>query len=137
MKKRKVTHSLAKKRAWAAFSIYIRTRDSDANGNGNCFTCGKIYPIKELQAGHWIPGRHLSILFDERGVHAQCYHCNIGLKGNPIEYYDQMLKKYGKKVCEELKALDKLVVKYKVTDLLELEQFFKSKLTPKYERDHD
>lgn len=123
-KVKKLTYSKAKKQAWDAFSRYIRSREcTDGVGDlafGNCFTCEKRYEFKQLQGGHWIPGRHNSVLFDERGCHAQCYHCNVGLKGNPVVYYDKMLEVYGKKVCEELKALDKTLKEYKVVDLVEI-----------------
>lgn len=65
-----------KKKAWDAFSRYIRTRDclkstGDRN-RGACVTCGRVFDFKKLQAGHFIPGRVNSILFDEQCVHAQC-----------------------------------------------------------------
>ena len=60
-----------------------------------------------MQAGHFIPGRHNSILFDQRGCHAQCYSCNCGwLKGNPRKYQAYMLKRYGQEVIDELDRLD-------------------------------
>lgn len=118
--------TLAKKRAWKAFSTYIRKRGS-RNGNNRCVTCKKVYPVKSLQAGHWIPGRHNAVLFDERNCHPQCYACNIGRKGNPIEYYHFMERKYGKDVMEELEELDHQIVQYKVNDYLELEAYYKFK----------
>lgn len=115
-----VTYSKAKDRAWKAFSEFIRRRD-----NGKCFTCGIIKPWKQMQAGHWIPGRHNSNLFNEQGCHCQCYHCNVGLKGNPVVYYDNMIKRYGRGTCELLKAKDKEIREYKVWELLEIEAKYK------------
>jgi hypothetical protein len=55
--------------AWKAFSIYIRTRDCiKTTGDieyGKCYTCGKIFPFSELDAGHGIGSRRNSILFDD------------------------------------------------------------------------
>lgn len=124
--KKTLTRTKAKERAWKAFSLYIRTRDYKRG----CVTCKRKYPIKQLQAGHWIPGRHASVLFDERNCHAQCYGCNVMKKGNPILYYHYMEKRYGKKIMEELEELDKEDVHYKVSDYLEIEQFYKSKIGP-------
>ena len=87
-----------------------------------------------MQAGHWIPGRHNSILFDERNCHSQCYHCNIGLQGSPIKYYDRMLKEYGEEVCDTLKEFDRLITIYKVVDFLEIEQKYLA-LAATYEQD--
>jgi len=78
----KSSMSKAKRKAWSAFSLYIRISASDINGNAKCVTCGAVKSYKDLQAGHFIPGRRNAVLFSEEGVHPQCYHCNIGLNGN-------------------------------------------------------
>ena len=116
---KKITKTIAKKRAWKAFSLYIRMRDQ------RCVTCG----VSEfLQAGHFIVGRHNSVLFDERNCHAQCYGCNVGRKGNIVEYYPFMVTTYGQNVIDELKLLDKKLVQYKAQDYLDIEEKYKSKL---------
>lgn len=106
------------------FSIYIRLRDClQTTGTiraGDCFTCQKRFKFKELQCGHFVPGRHNSILFDERNAHAQCVGCNVFKKGNLIKYYPAMLEKYGKKVIDELEQLDTQIRPYKVYELMEL-----------------
>jgi len=106
-----------KKKCWNLFSELVRKSGSFANGNNSCITCGAIKPWKELQAGHFIPGRHNSVLFDFRNCHPQCYRCNVLLKGNPVEYYEYMLDNYGKKVIKELKELDKELCPFKVYEL--------------------
>jgi hypothetical protein len=100
-----------KGKAWDQFSIYVRVRDAllttGTTHSVICCTCGKIYPIRgkgTAQAGHFIPGRGNSVLFSERGVHAQCYHCNMQLKGNTARYLLYMQKKYGQEVIDELLA---------------------------------
>jgi hypothetical protein len=92
---------------WPIFSNYIRIRDclitTGTTWKAACVTCGKIYRLgKQLQAGHFIPGRTRAILFDERCVHAQCYRCNHKLQGNWPPYYRFMQKVYGQNVIEEL-----------------------------------
>src|SRR6266536_15164 len=92
-----------KKLTWDQFSLYVRLRDALAwqklhpeNNNGPmapCISCSNIYPalgMGGLQAGHFIPGRRNAYLFDELQVNAQCYHCNMGLKGNWPSYYQVM-----------------------------------------------
>jgi len=108
-----LTLSKAKKNAWDAFSLFIRTRDAFLTTGEpyecKCFTCGVTKSVKgfgNIQAGHFIPGRHNSILFDERGCHGQCYHCNVGLKGNTLVYEDKMREMYGQEVIDELRKLD-------------------------------
>ena len=116
VKKKTVTVSKIKRKAWEQFSIFIRTRGM-VNGFNQCVTCLVWHPYKKLQAGHWIPGRHNSVLFDERNCHPQCYHCNVGLKGNPLSYYHYMEKNYTKKVRDELERLDKVNKQFKVYEL--------------------
>jgi len=106
-----VKKSTLKKKAWDAFSKLIRTRDCIRTTGcpewGLCITCGKRYHIKLFQAGHFISGRHLANLFSEKGTHAQCYNCNINLKGNTLEYRRQIIKLYGEGADLELEAIEK------------------------------
>ena len=126
-KPKKLTYGKSKKKTWALFSLYIRTRDAlKTTGTlteALCITCDRRYPLKAvggLQAGHFIAGRHMSILFDERNVHAQCYGCNVMKKGNMVSYYKKMLKMYGQETIDELEELDKTERQYKVYELMEL-----------------
>lgn len=109
----------AKEKAWQAFSLYIRTRDK------RCVTCPTGMA---QQAGHFIDGRHNAVLFSERGVHGQCYHCNVGLKGNKLEYFLFMERTYGREVIDQLMAESKVMVQYKAFQFLEIEELYKRKL---------
>ena len=125
MKQKKLSLSKAKAKAWKAFSLWVRT-----NGNTKeiveCITCGREKSYKKLQAGHFIAGRHNAILFDERGVHPQCYACNVVLGGNGVKYYKWMLEHYGQKVIDELEALDNTTVIYTIEDYQKIEEKYKS-----------
>ncbi len=118
-------HNLSwhKKKCWDVFSIFIRTRDclktTGCADWGLCITCGKRYHIKLLQAGHFVQGRHNANLFSEEGTHAQCYNCNINLKGNTLEYRRQIIKMYGEGYDEVLEAKEKMTIKYTIPDLIE------------------
>lgn len=118
-KSKKLTLTQAKKKAWTQFSKFIRTRDK------SCVTCGTT---DNLQAGHWLPGRHPSVLFDRRNVHAQCYGCNVGKNGNPIKYYHYMERTYGLDIMKELEELDTQIIKRTPQDYLDLEALYKEKL---------
>lgn len=126
-KKKKVSVSKLKKKAWVLFSQWIRM-DASINGEAECVTCGEKKPWRELQAGHFIPGRHNSILFDERGVHPQCYHCNIGLKGNPRKYDAYMREVYGEGVIRDLEMLDTIPYQFKPIELKERIKTYTEKL---------
>ena len=124
MKIKKKTITSIKKKAWAFFSIYIRTRDclktTGCTSFGLCITCGKRYHFKLLQAGHFISGRHNANLFSEEGCHAQCYNCNINLRGNTLEYRRKIIEMYGKGYDVVLEEESKQVLKFTPQYLEEL-----------------
>lgn len=122
-----------KKKAWEQFSKYIRLRDAlETTGTDThlvCCTCGKTYPafgVGCAQAGHYIPGRSHILLFDEHGVHGQCYNCNHTLKGNSPNYRDFMIKKYGEKETVRIEqSRFNLSFKYRTFDLEEIRDKYK------------
>ena len=131
-KKKIVTVSSLKKKVWPFFSEYIRTRDcletTGCASFGLCITCGKRYHIKLLQAGHFISGRHNANLFSERGTHAQCYNCNINLKGNTLEYRRKIIELYGEGVDLELEEEARQIKKFTIQELEELMVYYKGKI---------
>ena len=94
------------KQLWSLFSKYIRLRGclktTGTITRGRCITCGRIYDFNKLQAGHFIPGRAKSILFNDKCVHGQCFRCNVVLGGNWPRYYRFMQKTYGQQTIEDL-----------------------------------
>jgi len=100
------TKKSAKKRAWQAFSRYIRLRDCLATTktltHGKCFTCGRLHPIDELQAGHFVAGRTNSVLFDELGVRAQDARCNIFRGGEPLLFRRRLVDELGENIVRSL-----------------------------------
>jgi hypothetical protein len=131
---KKQTLSKVKKKAWTEFSLYIRTRDAlKTTGDLErclCVTCGREYPtrgIGSVQAGHFIPGRGNSILFDERNCHGQCYGCNVGKNGAAVEYFVFMENTYGREVINELRFLKGRTRKYSVGELEIMAQEYRDK----------
>ncbi len=128
-KRKKWTISyLRNKAVWPVFSKYIRTKYADFSGYASCVTCGVTKRIAQLQAGHFIPGRGNAILFDERGVHPQCFLCNGPLKGNPRKYQEFMLKTYGQEVIDELDHLSNTTRQFTEQELIDLWNHYKEKL---------
>ena len=79
-----------KRKAWTAFSLWIRKRDL-----GRCFTCGRQGDIPSMNAGHFIPRNgHNATFFDEINVNCQCANCNLFKHGNLNEYSERLIKKY-------------------------------------------
>ena len=83
IKKKKQSITALKERLWKVFATYIKNRDG-----WSCFTCGRRGEGSAMHAGHFIPKSvgGIALYFDERNVHAQCYHCNINLGGNQYVY---------------------------------------------------
>ena len=111
-----------KLKAWNLFSQWIRLRDADKDGYVSCVTCGKRSHWKGegMQAGHFISGRTLSLLFDPRNCHNQCYGCNVGQNGSYVEYFLYMEKRYGREVIDELRQLKGETRKYGIGDYQDL-----------------
>lgn len=123
--KGKSTLSSSKRKAWAAFSLYIRKRAADDYGMVKCVTCPNKKHYSEMQAGHFIPGRNNAVLFSEDGVHPQCYGCNIGKGGNWPAYYEYMLKMYGQEIIDQLLNERHKVIKYTKADYEALAGLYK------------
>ncbi len=124
-----------KQLAWNAFSIFIRLRDAiETTGTHDhlvCCTCKKQYPAFGkgcAQAGHFISGRSHILLFEEHGVHGQCYNCNCNLKGSSANYRDFMIYKYG---IEETVRIEQSrfnhAFKYRPPELEEIRDKYKAK----------
>ena len=123
-KKKKHNVSWWKKKVWDEVSEFVRLTEAiKATGDIKmlkCCTCDKLYPafgVGCAQAGHFVPGRSNAILFDLRGIHGQCYNCNINLKGNWPNYLAYMLKNYGQPVIDELLLLAKIVRQFRIDEL--------------------
>ena len=131
MSTKKKTVQSCKNKAWQAFSRYIRLRDA-LNTTGDedqlvCCTCGKLIPVKQAQAGHFIAGRTNALLFDEDIVHGQCYACNVCNHGEQLEYYYYMKRHYTEEQILEMRGLRSKTVKYTPEDLIEIAKKYQEK----------
>lgn len=131
-KKEKSPYEKAKGKAWDACSAYVRTRDclrfTGKADEGMCITCKRWYPYKKLQAGHFIPGRGNSVLFDTRVIYSQCIGCNgnppMGKGGNYIEYFVFMEEEWGREMIDEFRALKNKTVKFTIDELDDIRRRF-------------
>lgn len=116
-----------KKKLWPLVSLYIRRRDADEWGMVACCSCGLMRHWKQGDAGHFIDGKRNSIVYDVRNIHFQCKPCNgsfINQKLDPkdikTKYEEFMVKRYGKKVVEELREKNKETKQWTIPELQEL-----------------
>ena len=124
----------AKKKAWAMFSVFIRMRDSDANGMVKCVTCKRVAHWTTMDAGHFITRAKECTLMDERNVHAQCKGCNQFQGGMFFEHEKAVERIHGPGTVTELKTLAGMTCKRTARDYFFLEGAFKALAKEQLER---
>jgi hypothetical protein len=102
------------------FSRWVRLRDSCVNGLCQCVTCGKVAPIAEMHAGHFVKRQHMAIRFDPRNCHAQCVKCNLYMGGCQDEYAAFIVNTYGQAALDDLLRLKRTAHKWTREDLQDL-----------------
>jgi len=119
-KKSKRPNAKAKDRAWRMFSLYKRTYDclmsTGTKDYGRCITCGAYKSIKDLDAGHFVPGRGNAVLFSEPGVNIQCDTCNRVHGGRELEYRKVMVARHGEEWVKNYEILAKVPTKLYTSD---------------------
>lgn len=114
------TKSQLEKELDRVFSIFIRMRDSNEDGDAVCFTCGKADKWVNMDNGHYISRAHRSTRWNELNCHIQCKRCNIFMHGNYPSYALNLTRVFGAGVLEELSALKNITTRFTASDLEEL-----------------
>ncbi len=109
------------------FSEYIRKRDANKKGICKCITCQREFKWNELDAGHFISRKEMSVRWDERNVAAQCQYCNRFRFGEQFKF-SMALDKQSRGLSKRLFNKSKEIVKYSMNDLHELVDLYKEKL---------
>lgn len=121
----------AKEKAWKWFSLFVRLRDcyrtTGGITHGKCCTCGNLYPIEKLQAGHFVPGRTNALLFREKGCHCQCQRCNLFRHGSIHEYWDFMLDQYGQATIDDERLQRRVTIKYTLDDFNRIAEMYRKR----------
>jgi len=100
-RKRLISLKNLKKKCWKLTSELVRKSSADSfTGLGVCFTCEKVVPWRELQAGHYI---HNKLDFDLRNLKAQCQFCNHYRRGELGIYGEKLNKIYGQAWIDQLR----------------------------------
>lgn len=87
------------------FSEFIRLRDSDENGYCKCISSGKIAFWTEMDCGHFINRKFMSLRFSEINCNAQSRYDNRYCEGNFEGYRMGLIKKHGEGIIEKLYAM--------------------------------
>ena len=133
-KKRTASRSTLMRNADDAFSLYIRTRDSQAyEGRAfKCISCGRVLPIDQADAGHYINRSHMSLRFSEANVHAQCRYDNRFKEGEITSYRKGLIQKIGLQKVELLEAQKNITNKLSNFELEIIAKHYKEE-TKKFE----
>ncbi len=86
-----------KKKLDTIFSKYIRAKFPKI-----CYTCNK--PSDKLQNGHFVSRQYLVTRWDENNCRPQCWGCNGYGRGQLLNFEENLIKEFGKKKVEQLKA---------------------------------
>jgi len=122
------THAKLKKDLDAVFSKYIRWYYADDNGMVQCYTCGQVKPVKQMQNGHFQSRRHTSTRFEINNCRPQCVKCNMFAQGEQYLFGQLLKAEIGEEAVEEIIALSRKSVKYSKADLEYLIDLYKQKL---------
>lgn len=129
---KQVSKTKAKKRAYEAFSIYMRTYWT-TKGMCNCYTCGRDLVLKgkpgqRVMVGHWVEGHTNMTYINEAYVRPQCYYCNIMMGGMQGTFRDKIRKELGDKEVDKLLIESKKTIEISAREYLDKASYYKIKL---------
>ena len=131
---RKASRPTLMRKADEAFSLFIRTRDSQAyEGRAfRCISCGRVLPIEQCDCGHYVNRSHMSLRFSESNCQGQCRHCNRFQEGNIQDYRKGLIRKIGEQKVILLEAQKNITNKITNFELEILAKHYKAE-TKKFE----
>lgn len=114
-------------------SLYVRVKESDKNGIGECYCCRKRYPWRMMDLGHYRSRRFISTRWDLVNCHSCCQTCNRVKYGNLTEYRKWLVKEYGEDKVREIETRkDSKIPTVELEEMLvELKQKYKELLEQK------
>jgi hypothetical protein len=124
----KSTVGTYKHTVWKSCATYVKLREANSKGEVKCVTCPTILSIydQNCNAGHFIPQRGNSVLFDDAHIFPQCVGCNCGGSGEQFKYGQFLKKKYGysDQELEEMQSLRHKVRKFTLDELKEIKRSY-------------
>jgi hypothetical protein len=128
-RKRLATLPALKRKAWKLLSEYVRRKSaSPTNGMAECYTCGTMMHWRNIDAGHFVPGRSGAVLLVEENVRPQCKICNLWMRGNYHQYTLRMIDEVGRAKVDELMALRHQTKKWSRAELDDFIDEYKMKI---------
>ena len=125
--KRQISRTTLMRKADEAFSLFIRTRDSQSfNGRAfKCISCQRVLPIEQCDCGHYVNRSHMTLRFSEVNCNGQCRHCNRFQEGNIQDYRKGLIQKIGEQKVLLLEAQKNITTKISNFELELLAKHYK------------
>lgn len=127
------------KEADRLFSLFIRNRDSDKNGNVACVCCGKIYNVEDkdsygnkiVQNLHFIQRDVYSLRFDEDNCAAGCTWCNKDMNDHPKgvaynQYKEKLISDLGEVAVVEMELAHRKINRIEESQLKTVIEYYGS-----------
>ena len=124
--KKSRSNSKLKKELDKHFSLFIRLRDADSDGNVSCYTCGKVSHYKQSQCGHFVPRNILITRWNPQNCRNQDAGCNLWGNGRLLDFEEHLIKDIGAEAVEALKASRHQILKVSTAWYLEQIEIYKS-----------
>ncbi len=86
-------------------SIYVRKTHQFGDGYCACYTCGKVLPIGEIDAGHYISRRFYATRYELDNIRPQCTGCNKYRGGEPVKFRMRLVEEIGEERVRRLESL--------------------------------
>ncbi len=102
---KKPTPKSLKVKLWNLCKTAVRQRYVNKDGSFTCYTCHRRieYP-QDAHTAHFIPSGACGafLRYDTRNLRVCCYHCNVNLGGNGVEFYPRMVHEIGQEAVDQL-----------------------------------
>lgn len=103
-------------------------RDLDWRGYFTCISCGMEFHKSDGENGHYIPRGNILTRWLPLNNNKQCLECNRIKEGNESNYFEGLIKRYGKRAADDLERKRHLMSNMLNHDMTELIDFLKSEI---------
>ena len=126
--KRADSYTFLKEKLDIIFSRFIRLRDTNQEGIGNCIDCGERGEWHEFDTGHFISRDRLATRWDEMNCAAQKSSCNRFHSGRQFEFSKGLDNRYGAGTADSILAKSYQEIKYSTVEMKDLIVYYQEKV---------
>ena len=128
--KRENHYKLVSKKAWNLFAKSLK----QGKDYFTCYTCGKVLPIEQAQAGHCFhrgKQRYKALDFDPKHIRLQCGGCNCFSTGQTNIFQAKLTRELGIEEVEKMIWRRHNELPLTVEELKDLIKFYQEKICNK------